>query len=72
MEGKYYQDKIEEMIDASSICEFLENVAAVCHAKSTHIRESWQDNQLAAAWMKVGMLLYHAAVKAEKHFGRCM
>lgn len=47
------QDKLEtleRMIDARSVAAVLAIVADVCQEKAQHIRENWQDEELAQAW----------------------
>ena len=42
--------KIEEMIDEKGIETLAENIALICSEKADHIRENWQDENLAEKW----------------------
>ncbi len=45
-----FQDKVEALIDRSTLYDVLEAIATVCHAKSDHIGSNWQDDATAKVW----------------------
>ncbi len=51
---KHQQDIIEEILDHTSLEEFLRHLAAVCYAKAAHIQENWQDDYSAKIWDQAG------------------
>jgi hypothetical protein len=57
MEYKEQLKTIEELIDLSSIPEFLENVATVCRFKEEHLQTNWQDKEAARYWARVASKL---------------
>lgn len=49
-----FEMEIETLIDKYSVSGILNAMANVCYAKAEHIRENWQDNDLAKDWEKRG------------------
>ncbi len=43
-------DLLEGMIDGDHLANVLDALAEVCHAKSSHLEEAWQDYDAAKAW----------------------
>lgn len=44
------QERLEELVDASSLTDVVEALAAVCVEKSEHLRANWQDKKTAKVW----------------------
>lgn len=45
---------LELLVDRDGVLETLERLALICHAKSDHIDETWQDAGLADVWTRMG------------------
>ena len=58
MERKKRLVVIEKMIDESSVSELLEDIGTICHEKSQHIYENWQDPDAAHIWRKAGNKIF--------------
>ena len=55
---------LETLIDRTSVSAVLESLGEICSEKAEHIRENWQDTQLARDWdaMALQMGLAHRAI----------
>lgn len=63
---KYTQemrDKLETIMDASSVQSMLDMMATICELKADHIRENWQDQQTARVWDQAARALRAASKK---------
>ena len=45
-------DQVEQMIDDYGMDLMLKMMSSVCRAKGEHIRDNWQDHELADEWDK--------------------
>ena len=50
MEAQEILDRLEEIIDKTSLQYLLEMVSEVCNDKAIHINDNWQDGPLANCW----------------------
>lgn len=46
------QDRLEEMIDRTSLGAVLGSLTIVCLEKAEHIASNWQDDGLATEWAR--------------------
>jgi hypothetical protein len=44
------QDVLEALVDRYSLANVIEALVAICSAKEDHVREAWQDQDLARGW----------------------
>jgi len=58
-------DALETIVDHSSICEVVENLAHICYEKAEHLEMNWQDHETAKLWSKYGKILCKTAEKLE-------
>lgn len=56
-------DKLERLIDESSLAEVVDALTTICYEKAEHISSDWQDDSLARQWTKAGKLLDGVAAK---------
>lgn len=56
-------DKLEELLDSTSLYEVLSMLQEICYAKEDHIRANWQDNFLANIWKNNASALEEAKGK---------
>jgi hypothetical protein len=42
--------RLEDMIDNHSLATVLDAIADICQQKADHLRENWQDDELAGSW----------------------
>lgn len=47
---KQLRDKIEDLIDTTSLHDILQAIEHICYLKGAHIDENWQDSTTAAPW----------------------
>lgn len=59
-EGTNVFHSLEELIDANSVKDVLDAVVRICEAKAEHLRENWQDQNMAKVWTKTAVLIEHA------------
>lgn len=45
---------VEALVDATSVRDVMDALAAMCGEKAEHIRSSYQDETTAKAWEKAG------------------
>lgn len=57
---------LEGFVDRLGLCDVLASVANICNHKATHIRENWQDEQLAANWDRAAYLIDSATVRVRE------
>jgi len=43
---------LEMLVDSNGLDGVLEMLAGICHEKSSHVEEAWQDRALARAWTR--------------------
>lgn len=43
-------EKLEKMLDTYGLKNVLETLSSICHAKSQHIAENWQDGPESLSW----------------------
>jgi len=55
--------QLETLVDSFGLSTILDYLTNICHEKATHIRENWQDEQLAKTWEKDGKIIDNAASK---------
>jgi len=48
------KDRLEAMLDQSSLKEVLDMLAEICHEKADHLRSNWQDEAAAKDWERMG------------------
>jgi hypothetical protein len=53
-EFKELQDKLETLIDSSSLKDVIQAIEEVCYAKGQHLKENWQDPIGKAVWLEAG------------------
>lgn len=53
-EQQSFEMEIETLIDKYGVSGMLNAMANICYAKAEHIRENWQDHELAKDWEKRG------------------
>ena len=56
-------DRLEALIDNTSLQEVLIALDVICGDKAGHIRANYQDNKTAAAWDRAGKVIITAAKK---------
>lgn len=56
-----YIEKLEAMIDKTSVRFVLECMSEMCALKADHVETNWQDPVLARAWNAAGTRLEKAA-----------
>lgn len=61
-------ETLESMVDSHGIVIVTRLLAEVCRLKAEHIRENWQDEQLAKAWDVDAKRLDMAADGKVRHF----
>jgi hypothetical protein len=54
MDRTKISSELETLIDRSSLQCVLTLLAETCQEKSTHIRDNWQDHDLADYWAALG------------------
>ncbi len=59
---------LEEMIDGNHLANVLDALAEVCHAKSTHLEEAWQDHNAAKAWTSAAVKIERLSSRTEYPF----
>lgn len=47
-------EAMERLVDQIYLDQTLEMLAMICDEKAQHIRENWQDDDLADAWQRAG------------------
>ena len=50
-------DKLEALVDETSIDAVLEALEIVCREKAGHLQSNWQDNTSAFAWEQIANAL---------------
>jgi hypothetical protein len=50
-----FSDQLEGIVDRSTVKHILETLATICQEKAQHIRENWQDRELAKEWQHTAM-----------------
>ena len=50
-------DIVERLIDEEGLLNVMLSAAEVCRLKAAHIRENWQDNELAKRWVRAAKRL---------------
>jgi FixJ family two-component response regulator len=43
-------DRLEKLIDESSLQEVIERIVHICYEKAEHVRTNWQNEALARIW----------------------
>jgi len=66
MKWEELKEKIEAIVDATSVREVLDALEEVCHEKAEHVRSNWQDEGLAIAWNLAGKYVTHGVNKLPK------
>ena len=46
----HIQEKLEHLIDRSSVTEVLQQLVFIANTKAEHVRANWQDENLAKRW----------------------
>lgn len=54
---------LEGMVDRYGLDWVVAALAAICQEKAEHVRSTWQDEALAAAWQQNGVVLDRATGK---------
>lgn len=44
------KNRLEEMVDLTSLTEVLEALEEICYLKAEHLRTNWQDKVSAKLW----------------------
>ena len=42
--------QVEKLMDEMTLPQMIELMSNICYEKGSHIRENWQDNNLAKLW----------------------
>jgi hypothetical protein len=57
MQNNDLTERLEAIVDASTLFDTIECLVGVCSAKSHHIKHDWQDERSARVWMKAAKVL---------------
>jgi hypothetical protein len=58
-------EQIESVIDRTGIAAVISGIAQICSEKADHIRENWQDENLATEWDKLAARLLNVEFYAK-------
>lgn len=56
-----HQERVEQLIDELSVKQVFQLIEDICQSKAEHIRENWQDHELAEEWDKTATLMMQVA-----------
>lgn len=56
------RDKIEAIIDRTSLRDVLQGIAQICYDKAEHIASNWQDHPLSMTWDRAAGLIEKVTV----------
>jgi hypothetical protein len=59
------RELLEQLVDASSLADVLDDLGWICQAKADHIAHNWQDAPLAARWERAASRLATQYQRAE-------
>jgi hypothetical protein len=57
MQNNDLTERLEAIVDASTLFDTLECLVGVCCAKSYHLKHDWQDERSARVWAKAAKAL---------------
>ena len=55
------KDSLEMLMDREGLPDVLKAIAEICAEKAGHVRETWQDEKLAAQWDRAANAIEHVA-----------
>jgi hypothetical protein len=58
-----YEETIERIIDKTDLKFVLRTICEICLGKADHLRDNWQDDNLAKTWHKDAATLAKVASK---------
>ena len=62
------QDKLESIVDSTSIEDVVEALSQICYAKAEHVQSNWQDYVLAKVWERNAKVLNVTVSKLQRTF----